>query len=125
MDKLFILQCGQCGVALTRPLPLLHDTRLLCKEDGEPYVPKGYLWCSTGDDYPVGDWVIHLEELINAGFLPNGRHMSGCCGPSGLDGPNRVCANGHEIGTECSDCWMPHAIHLPPTLVRTSEQSND
>jgi hypothetical protein len=28
----------------------------------------------------------------------------------GTDGINKLCANGHEIATEKSDCWMPTAV---------------
>jgi hypothetical protein len=43
------------------------------------------------------------------------------CGLDGMDGPNLVCVNGHEIGTEKSDCWMPHAAVLLDSIVRVNE----
>jgi hypothetical protein len=39
----------------------------------------------------------------------------------GCDGVNTVCGNGHEVGTECSDCWMPHFLHLGRTAVDVNE----
>jgi hypothetical protein len=29
-----------------------------------------------------------------------------------------LCSNGHEIGTERSDCWMAHGAVLLPAVVR-------
>jgi hypothetical protein len=47
--------------------------------------------------------------------------LAECCGLDGMDGPNFVCVNGHEIGTEMSDCWMPHAAILLDSVVHVNE----
>src|SRR6266571_1330633 len=56
--------------------------------------------------------------VLIVGILSGTKHHSdyhrrnGCCGLDGMDGPNLVCPNAHEVGTEKSDCWMPHAAVL-------------
>ncbi|HPF38823.1 MAG TPA: hypothetical protein P5081_18535 [Phycisphaerae bacterium] len=62
--------------------------------------------------------VIHLEDLCNTSHHPEGRRNNGCCGLDGCDGPNLVCPADHEIGTEKSDCWTPHAALLLPSVGR-------
>lgn len=41
-----------------------------------------------------------------------------------MGGINTVCINDHEIGVECSDCWMVyHYVHVPPENVDAVEGS--
>lgn len=112
-----VLRCVVCGIALTRPVEPLDDASLLCPEDGRPYVPEGRLWLSDGDYYPIGEWALNLADLVNTRHHPDGRRLNGCCGLDGCDGINRVCANGHEVGTERSDCWWAPGIHFAPGRV--------
>lgn len=58
--------------------------------------------------------MINLEDAVNTRHHPDTRRLNGCCGLDGRDGLNTVCANGHEVGTEKSDCWMPHVLLLDP-----------
>lgn len=52
---------------------------------------------------------------MNTRYHDDPRRVSGCCGPSGIDGVNTLCANGHEVATESSDCWTgPHYVELEP-----------
>lgn len=60
---------------------------------------------------------MNLNDLINSKYHSDSSRLNGCCGNDGLDGINRVCKNNHEIGTEKSDCWMPHFISLDPKLI--------
>jgi len=64
-----------------------------------------------------GRFVVNLADLVGTRPSPDGRRLSGCCGRDGLDGPNLVCVNGHEVGTEKSDCWMPHAAVLLESVI--------
>jgi hypothetical protein len=36
----------------------------------------------------------------------------------GLDGINTFCENGHQIGTEQSDCWTERLLHAPSANLR-------
>ena len=48
---------------------------------------------------------------------------SGCCGPSGLNGPNVACACGAVVGTEVGDCWQTHYVALTGVFLRPSGES--
>ena len=115
-----IFECAACGHAITRPVALLPPDQPVKLEDGEPAVPEGYFALSD-DEYWTGSAgcpLINLKDLIGTRHHPDGRRLSGCCGPDGCDGPNLVCACGREVGTEKSDCWMAHAAVLLPDAVR-------
>ena len=113
-------RCAACGLLLTQPLQLLTDTTLLSEEDGTDYVPNGFYMAETDEGYyttGAGNYVVNLKSLQNTKPHPNGSRRNGCCGMDGLDGLNVVCQNGHEVGTEKSDCWMVHSLIFEPTAV--------
>lgn len=56
---------------------------------------------------------------------PETRRFQGCCGSSGAGGLNKVCANGHEVATEFSDCYMPHYIVFDRESVVIKQKMND
>lgn len=103
-DALFEFRCKTCGLPLTDPLRLLPEEADFGDVDGEPLIPQGfYSW----DD---GCVVINVRDRQNVRRVKNEDRLDGCCGPSGMDGPNTECFNGHEVATEVSDCWLPHAL---------------
>jgi uncharacterized protein (TIGR02996 family) len=114
-----VFRCAACRLPLTRPLRLLADPVWLSGSDGTPLVPAGYYWPSDGTVWggTEGHCCVNLSDLQNVQPHPQPGRRNGCCGVDGLDGINTVCRNGHEVGTECSDCWMPHFLHLPPGAV--------
>jgi hypothetical protein len=112
-----VLRCRACGVPLTPRLRLLADPTALVEQVDEPYLPQGTFTVSEGGYGPAGHFVIHPGDLINAGYHPDLRRSQGCCGPSGCYGMNRLCSEGHEVATECTDCWMAQAVHLEPAAV--------
>ncbi|MEI4525768.1 hypothetical protein [Priestia megaterium] len=113
------LICKNCEMEISNVLTELWDLSLLNEEIGEDhtpldYIPQGYfLIVGEGDDVDEkGTIIINMKDLINSKHHRDGNRLNGCCGLDGLDGMNRVCLNGHEIGTENSDCWMPHYITI-------------
>ena len=58
----------------------------------------------------AGKYLINLEDRRNLAPHHDSRRLNGCCGLDGQDGLNQVCACGAEVATECSDCWMAHAL---------------
>jgi hypothetical protein len=106
------LFCRKCNISVSNQLQELTDTTLLNEKDGEPHIPKGYYIISDGGYYTSteGKLIINISDLINCKNHRDKRRLGGCCGLDGLDGPNKVCRNGHEIGTERSDCWLAHAF---------------
>jgi hypothetical protein len=115
----FVVRCAQCELALTLPLSGLPNKAMLHEESGEAYIPRGYFTISDGSFFrnTEGHLVVNLSDVVNTKHHPDHRRLNGCCGLDGLDGKNTVCDNGHEVGTERSDCWLPHAIHFDPGAV--------
>lgn len=111
-----VFRCRECNVTLT---PGLVEGLVASVADGEAHVRPGEF--ARLDDgfwtHHAGWFAVHLDDghAMPRYALPG--RMSGCCGPAGCDGNNRVCRNGHEVATEKSDCWMPHAILLDPARV--------
>ena len=111
-----VFKCVECGVEVTRPV---EPGARRSPSDGAPLVEPGR-FVEVTDEYEADHarWLaIHLGDALNTREHSDDRRLNGCCGKDGLDGLNTVCANGHEIGTEKSDCWMPHALLLDPSRV--------
>lgn len=105
-----LLRCRQCGAALTGVLRVWPDPRPLTLLDGSDALPQGFFWrAPEGADFWQGAGpslvVTNRHDLV--GLKPSG-DRSGCCGPSGMDGPNLSCPAGHPVAIEVSDCWTPH-----------------
>jgi hypothetical protein len=111
-----VVRCRTCEVPLTNPLVPLPDVKMTCYEDGQAFLPQGYYCVADGDYRPAGSLVINLNDLVNTGHFPDGRGLNGCCGPSG-DTINRLCCEGHGVGTEFADCWMPHSFEFASDAV--------
>jgi hypothetical protein len=119
---LMVLRCAKCQVVVSREITEMRDTTQLSVTDGQPHLPEGFFRITTPDDDVVRgnhEFILNLRDLIHTAYHPDCRRSQGCCGRDGLDGMNIVCSNGQEIGTECSDCWMPHYAHIPKDRVET------
>ena len=117
-----ILRCRNCRAAVSGEVAELKDVSKLSEADGQDHLPKGYYRIATAEDDVIignGEFILNLKDLINTRRHSNKHRLNGCCGLDGADGMNIVCACGNEIGTECSDCWMPHYAHIPQSEVET------
>ncbi|MDJ1506354.1 hypothetical protein [Xanthocytophaga agilis] len=113
--------CKACHTALTPDLRYLPYASLTNEEDDRPFLPQGYYWISDGKCFANtgGRVVIHIDDLINTMRHSDPERLQGCCGVSGCYGPNRICMQKHEVASEYSDCWMPHAIIFEKNAVYT------
>ncbi|MDP5277210.1 hypothetical protein [Chengkuizengella axinellae] len=114
------LICKRCEIEISKQITELQDLKLLSKNNDKDYIPEGYFLQDSGKDNSTNTSsfiIINVKDLINSKYHSNTRRLNGCCGYDGLDGVNRVCINNHEIGTEKSDCWMPHYLTLNSDLV--------
>ena len=113
MDKV-IFRCAICKVALSEPLAELQERKKPCYD--LEYVPRGYFVIADEEfgRASIGHHVINLQDARNTAHYPDQRGLFGCCGPSGFDGVNTVCINGHGIGTEHSDCHVMQGLELEP-----------
>lgn len=114
------LICKSCEIEISKEVTELKDLNLIKEEMEEDYIPQGSFIIDSGEDNVEerGTIIINIKDLINSNYHSDGDRLNGCCGQDGLDGMNRVCLTNHEIGTEKSDCWMPHYIALNPNLVK-------
>ncbi|OCA92576.1 hypothetical protein [Pseudobacillus wudalianchiensis] len=114
------LTCQTCDIVISNEVVELKDLSRLNDKDGQDYIPKGFFIIDNQDFCPElkGAIMINIKDSTNSKYHSDGSRLNGCCGYDGLDGMNRICSNNHEIGTEMSDCWMPHCIALNPNLVK-------
>jgi len=110
-----------CNIPVTAELKELSDNSLINEKEGVPYLPQGYYFISDGSYFTDSESkiLINCADLVNCVNHPDGKRLNGCCGLDGLDGPNKVCMNGHEIATEKSDCWIANAVVLENSAVNT------
>ena len=105
------IYCKACGLPLTNDLQE-YTGRSFGEADKQPFVQKGFYAISDGEYFTdtEGSFIANVEDMVNIMDHYNKGRLNGCCGMDGTDGINKLCANGHEIATEKSDCWMPTAV---------------
>ena len=136
------LFCNACGHQITgwlRPILAPSDAARLCRFDedgGMAPIPPGYVLMI--DDKMLRDladkvsgiaaspasWLSLTDLTEGVGYWPLPGRRNGCCGLDGMDGPNRICRCGAEIGTEQSDCWTWH-IFTPLSQNTTWKKHDD
>ena len=121
-----VFKCVACNVTLTVPLSELDARSLLSNTDGVDYLPRGFYVVCDDDYYSLaqGQYLVNLKDLVNTKPHRDKRRRNGCCGLDGCDGVNTLCGNGHEIGTERSDCWHAHAFAFERAAVRFDGREN-
>jgi hypothetical protein len=107
-----VFRCRACSLLLTTPLTLLTDLTQLSIKDKTSFVPEGHYWLVSAEQDFAGQIAVPLASIVEPHYHSERERLSGCCGPSGTGGMNRVCACGQEIGTERSDCIWPYAVYL-------------
>jgi hypothetical protein len=116
-----IIFCKECGARLSGPLSLfegpIRESPYGKPLYGEPLLPAGCyalseLVLANPPFYGVEprELLVGIADLDGALATPR---TGGCCGPSGHEGPNLVCPDGHPVGTQIGDCWQQHFCHLP------------
>jgi hypothetical protein len=94
------------------------------QEDPQRSQPRGPLFCreegfviSAGSR---GTVVLHPDDAAGLRPLPGGENSTGCCGPTGDEGPNLACGCGAPVATLAADCFGPYELHLDPARTRPS-----
>ena len=97
----------------------IDGTGSLETADGKARIRTGHFGVEDGDMYTGsrGEFVININDSVGTLWHDDQSRLRGCCGPSGTDGRNLVCENGHEVGTIRADCWIPHSVTLDPEAV--------
>jgi len=116
-----MFRCQLCKTELSSHLEELADLTALSDADNAPHVPEGRYVLSDGSFFTgtEGKVIMNLHDARNIRRTDDPSRLNGCCGLDGLDGPNVLCRKGHAVGTEKSDCWMPHALILEPDAIST------
>lgn len=110
--------CRVCHVPVTLPVREFGDEAHLNLEERQDMLPRGFLVSSQRAVEEevlfggAGEVAVNLQDAVFTQRHPDTFRLQGCCGPDGSHGLNTICRNAHEIGTERSDCWMPHALWL-------------
>lgn len=113
--------CKKCNHKLTENL-FEVDEKSIRDEDNENAIDKNSFSLITDNDQK--QFIVALDDyhLVNH---PDRKRFQGCCGSSGSDGLNKLCANGHEVAKEISDCWLSHYIEFDLDKVIVKEIISD
>ncbi|MER5642859.1 hypothetical protein ABT095_38755 [Kitasatospora sp. NPDC002227] len=142
-----VFVCRACGMPLTGPLQPLDELPEQCYIDQDPGDKSGVTMARGtyavdpdpfGAPYvaptnpapdapanvrvpggPIGTFVLHPEDATGLLPHPDRVRSTGCCGPDGMSGHNRVCSCGTEVATLVADCWTYQELRLDPERVRT------
>ena len=130
----FYLSCANCGRRLTKDVrlgdvwewaPAVDDEKSPVAEGVVVRLPKedasdirGWNGAVIGRKIfsPAGAFSVNPLDIFLKSLVSCGRD-AGCCGSSGLDGPNRACVCGEVLGTEWSDCRTQAEVRLHPDAV--------
>lgn len=135
------LYCNRCRVRLTAPLTIRSgkDPAVAAPDvrDKAPLVPPGIgfkswepqRWTWTEPGHPlhfVPQYWLNPEDLTDAvRDTGNLARLGGCCGPTGMNGPNQICRCKAEIGTLQHDCITPHVFIPEPATTMWQDGSED
>ena len=133
------LYCNRCRIRLTRQLTIRSgkDPGVTPPElkDQQPAVEPGVAfkswepWQRSYESTPAPlefapQYWLNPEDLCGTVTSLESR-MNGCCGPSGLDGPNQICRCKAEVGTFMNDCFTPRMFIPHPETTTWVEGAGD
>lgn len=113
--------CKKCYVSVTSNLIEVHEEHLK-EEVNQNTIDFNSFSVTTVRGIKQIIVAVDDYHLVNH---HDKKRFQGCCGSSGLDGLNKLCANGHELATEVSDCWLPHYIAFDLNKVIVKEIISD
>ncbi|MBE4906454.1 hypothetical protein IMZ08_00090 [Bacillus luteolus] len=128
MNRASIL-CKECGGVVTSILGHIGNlNEISLKEKAHLLPQRSYVYgheLIQADLLPWGganeisenEIIVPIETLS---FDVKKEGATGCCGPDSSEF-NIYCINGHAVGKEAADCWMPHFIRFPLSRVIRNE----
>lgn len=137
--KTHALYCKTCRIRLSAPLTIRSgkDPQVPAPEfkDREPPVERGIAykswepWEQSFDARPtplefIPQYWLNPDDLTET-IRPLDSRMGGCCGPSGLSGPNQICRCKAEVGTFMDDCFTPRMFIPEPSTTTMREFTGD
>ncbi len=115
------IYCKKCHLNLTENLVEV-DEKNIREEDNENAIDVNCFSVTTANGQKQFIVAVDDYHLVNH---PDRKRFQGCCGSAGSYGLNKLCANGHEVATEISDCWVPHYIEFDLDKVIVKEIISD
>ena len=115
LQTLTTIRCPRCEHRLARDLVAIELRRPIAPALGGPYVPEGQLYRDLTDYWGKrsGQWALNAADLVGTRETTDMSRFVGCCGSSGLNGPNLRCANcGIYVATRIDDCLQAHCVFL-------------
>ncbi len=113
-----VFLCTNCRQPITTQLVLGEPLRGPERPAGNEIAPPRMVQGTYKLNYNSSLWIVHPDDVPGAALHPDARRLNGCCGLSGQDGPNLVCANcGEEVATKESDCWTDNLVALITSAV--------
>lgn len=135
------LHCNRCGARLSAPLVIASgkDPAIRKPEavDRQPLVARGLAfkswepqsWLHTGPGHPLHfapQYWLNPDDLTRAvRDTPVKGRLGGCCGVTGLNGPNQVCECRAEVGTLQDGCMTPRVFIPEPEATNWHEGDED
>lgn len=121
--------CKECGWPITKLLSHIGNLSNISLKEKEPFISRrSYVYgheLIRADMLPWGgvneitenEIIVPIDALY---FDAKKESAPGCCGPDSSEF-NIYCKNGHVVGKEAADCWMPHFARLPFDKVTRNE----
>ncbi|HYW16945.1 MAG TPA: hypothetical protein VE891_12440 [Allosphingosinicella sp.] len=135
------LYCNRCRFRLSAPLTLVSGKDPAVEAPhvrvGKALIERGiaykswklmpWFYISKGHplDFVPQMWMNpdDLEDRVSD--TPNSNLLGGCSGPTGMDGPNKVCECKAHVGTLQADCSTPIVFISDPATTIWREGSAD
>jgi hypothetical protein len=71
-----------------------------------------------------GEYIVHPDDILHVRLALNGKHLNGCCGLDGCDGPSLLCdVCGAYVATKMTDCWQPHCVVFDKTTTQATSEN--
>lgn len=114
--KTIIIYCKKCNKRITDELVEMNRCKITFP-DFTDAIPEGRF--TIFKDGEILNLLVNKNQPLLKDHTDS-RRFSGCCGSSGMDGMNKVCANNHEVATEFSDCYTSYytSISLKNTIIK-------
>ncbi|WP_371101466.1 hypothetical protein [Streptomyces sp. PU_AKi4] len=111
------------GTYAVDPLPFGAPFEPAAPDEEYDGIVPGGMWMSDERGFlvsagPRGTYVLHPDDVVDVVPHPDGRRLTGCCGPHGRAGANHVCACGAEVAIVAADCTSGYETRLVPDAVR-------
>lgn len=135
------LHCSGCGARLSAPLAIMSGKEAgvvrPTVRDRQPLVARGTVfksWTPQHWFYSEPGHQLHFapQYWLNPDDLTevvkdthDRKRQGGCCGETGMNGPNKICRCGADVGTWQDDCMTPKVFIPEPSATEWRDGDGD